>query len=372
LSGFTAATFGPIGHPPPPTQLGAVQQQLSNMSSVRDFWGNTYFFQINSDQTVSYRSDHDSSGTWHNLGVKALSVSAGRDGSGSAVVYTIALDHSVSEYDTSSEFWGGWKYLGGWAYSISGTQGSDGSPELLYAIGSNGQLYVNATDYNNGWVWLGSPVLNGQHISLFTISALSYEHENALPQSVCYATDAAGDVWEFTLQDPYNPQQHGSWSSMLATNVIQIAASFNSNGDPIVYALSYANGYLGSVWVWDGGWHDLGGYALEISAGRDPGDGFAAPSLRNTFFEIGGNHRVYGYNNSFSSTWGNGYWLELGGYATAITAEAVESLYPNSIDHIFADAFSNTGDHTAYDFYNGYWHGLLGYQLNPSATPIAS
>jgi hypothetical protein len=342
------------------------------MTSVRDFCGNTYFFQINSDQTVSYRSDQDSSGTWHNLGVKALSVSAGRDGSGFAVVYTIALDHSVSEYHTASAIGSGgpyWNYLGGWAYSISGTQGSDGSPELLYAIGSNGQLYVNATDYNNGWVWLGSPVVNGQHISLYTISALSYVHANALPQSVCYATDGAGDVWEFTLQDPYNPQDKGSWSSMLGTNDVQIAASFNSNGDPIVYALSVANGYLGSVWVLDGGWHDLGGYALEISASRSPYDGISNP-LHNTFCEIGQNHNVYVYNNSGSSTWGNGYWQDLGGYATAITAEAVQIPYPNtnSVDHIFADA----PDHTAYDFYNGYWHGLLGYQLNPSATPIAS
>jgi hypothetical protein len=336
------------------------------MTSVRDFWDNTYFFQINSDQTVSYRSDRDSSGTWHNLGVKALSVSAGRDGSGSAVVYTIAQDHSVWEYDTSSEFWGGWKYLGGWAYSISATQGSDGSPELLYAIGSTGQLYVNATDYNNGWVWLGSPVNNGQHLNLYTISALSYEHENALPQSVCYATDGVGDVWEFTLQDPYNPQNRGSWSSMLATNVVQIAASFNTNGDPIVYALSYANDSWGHVWVLDGGWHDLGGSALAISASRDPGDGYGNP-LHNTFFVIGRNHDVVAYNNSGSSTWGNGYWQDTGGYATAITAEAVQSLYPNSIDHIFADL----PDNTAWDFYSGSWHRLLGYQLNPSYTPLA-
>jgi hypothetical protein len=369
LSGFTV---GPIGQPPPPINLEAVQQQLSNMTSVRDYWGNTYFFQINSDQTVSYRSDNDPSGTWHNLGFKALSVSAGRDVGAAPVVYIIAQNHSVWEYDTGVPgFYGPeWKYLGGWVYSISGTQGVESAePGLLYVIGSNGQLYVNAPDFNSGWVGLGSPVLNnGQHVPLYTISALSYEHENAPPQSVCYATDAAGDVWKYSLQDPINPQKGGSWSSMLATNVVQIAASFNSNGDPIVYALSYENGYLGSVWVLDGGWHDLGGYALEISASRDPGIGYGANSLRNTFFEIGKNHNVYVYNDSGNSTWGNGYWQDLGGYATALTAEAVESLYPNSIDHIFADVSGQR----ASDFHNGSWQDLLGYQLNPSATPLAS
>jgi hypothetical protein len=342
------------------------------MTSVRDFWGYTYFFQINSDQTVSYRSDHDPSGTWHNLGVKALSVSAGRDLSGSAVVYTIALDHSVSEYDTASAsagFYGpGWKYLGGWAYSISGTQGVESAePGLVYAIGSNGQLYVDAADFNSGWVWLGSPVVNGQRLnSLYTISALSYELQNAPAQSVCYATDGAGDVWEFTLQDPAYPQKGGSWSSMLATNVAQIAASFNSTGNPIVYALSYENGYYGTVWVLDGGWHDLGGSALEISASRDPGIGYGGNNVRNTFFEIGADHSVWVYNNS-GVTWGYGYWQDLGGHATALTAEAVASLYPNSIDHLFADI----SDQRAYDFYGGSWHGLLGQQLNTSYTPLA-
>jgi hypothetical protein len=366
LSGFTGVTFG---HPPPPVQLQGVQpQQLSNMSSVRDFYGCTYFFQMNSDQTVSYRSDNDPSGTWHNLGVKALSVSAGRDAGGDAVVYIIALDHSVAEYQTGSVWPGmdgpGWKNLGGWAYSISATQGWENEPGLLYAIGSTGHLYVNSTDFNTGWVWLGSPVVNGQHInSLYTISALSDQPENAPARSVCYATDGAGDVYEFTLQDPTSLQKRGSWSSMLGTNVAQIAASFDSNGNPIVYALSYANGYYGTVWVWDGSWHDLGGSALEISASRDRAPGTAGG--QNAFYEIAWDHSVRVYNNAGSMTWGNGYWENLGGYATALTAEAA-AVYPDSIDQLFADI----SDRSAYDCYGGSWHGLLGQQLNTSYTPL--
>jgi hypothetical protein len=156
----------------------------------------------------------------------------------------------------------------------------------------------------------------------------------------------------------------------LAIDFVQIAASYDSSGNPIVYALSYYPPLYGTVWVLDGGWHNLGynpdGYALEISAGRDADvtvQGDLGPT-QNIFYAIGQNHHVYVYNNSASSTWGTGYWTNLGGYATALTPEAI---HLNSFDGAFADA----PDHKAYEWYGLSWHGLLGPQLNTSYTPLA-
>jgi hypothetical protein len=82
-------------------------------------------------------------------------------------------------------------------------------------------------------------------------------------------------------------------------------------------------------------------------------------------FAIGGNHSVYFYNNRANPTWGSSStWQDLGGYATAITAEGV-------IDGHFVDngVFANDYYDYAHIYWNG-WQSLVGPPLQQSTTPL--
>jgi hypothetical protein len=147
-----------------------------------------------------------------------------------------------------------------------------------------------------------------------------------------------------------------TWQFTGGRNAVQIAASFDGYGNPIVYALNQ-NRTVSVFDQWN--WSNLGGYALEISAGRSWGNG---NPTQNIFCEIGGNHHVYVYNNSASSTWGTGFWQDLGGYATAISAEAIEG---NSINDLFANDYYND----PYVYSSG-WENLNGPRMHASFTPI--
>jgi hypothetical protein len=368
LSGFTV---GNIAHTSPPISLTGLPQQYSNMSSVTDASGRTVFFEITADQSVWYWTPSYQSNGWHNTGEKALSVSAGTDGVGNAAAFVIGTDHAVHEYLVATE---SWISLGGYALSISATQ-SPGFPNIVYAIGSDSKLY--ATSGFGGWTALGSPVGTSTNGELETISSIDYVGANGYPLSVCYATDSNGKVWQWTSLPMngggFGGVPGGTWSSTGGANAIQIAAGYDYNANPVVYALSWDH----RVWVYDGGsWSSVGGtstYALEISAGRS----WAAnnPS-RNVVYAIGGNHSVYVFNNSANATWRSSVgWQDLGGYATAITAEAVH--YTDYIDGVFAnDAYNNVYEYlpglsTSSGSYS-YWAPLYGPQVHQSTTPLFS
>ena len=353
-------------------------QPLSNMSSVTDLFGHTYFFQINADQTVSFTSMSAPSGVWQITGVKAVSVSAGTDIGGNAVVGIIKPDQSVWVFDTDSldadngaltGYRGAtWTNLGGKALSISVTQGPQGASGLVYVIGTNYNLYVQDTG-GHGWFGLGTPALsNNQHVSLDTISALSYRAPGGpyglVPASVCYATDNVGEVWQLTLNDTYpNDQYGGTWKLLGGPGAVQIAAGFNAYDEPIVYALGYNQ--FSNVSVFDGGWTNLGGDALEISASRS----WDGADSRNTVYAIIDSHQVSVLNNSAFTDWihvntaTGPTWQSLGGYATAISAEAIQ---PGQLFHgVFAEGANNY----AYIYNNG-WGSLFGQQMNQSYTPL--
>jgi hypothetical protein len=348
-----------IGGTLPPGQ----PQPLSNMTSVIDYFGTTYFFQINADQTVSYNISSDPSGTWHNTGVQAISISAGTNATGDVVLGVIRPDQTIWLYNTGSAWAsdGGWTSLGGKALSISVTQNRPNDPGQVYVIGTNYNLYVQDSETPHGWDFLGTGLLNGQHVSLETISALAYYF-----QSVCYATDSAGDVWQFTLQNPENLMVQGSsggtWSYTGGTDAVQIAASFDGSGNPIVYALGYYQ--FNNVSVFDKGWTSLGGDAVEISAGRTGGPYHTS----NIVYAIMDSHEVFVLNNSASPDWSNfntstgPTWQSLGGYATGITAEATW-WYTNS------GVFASNASYYAQVYNNG-WNNLFGQQMSPSHEPL--
>jgi hypothetical protein len=350
-------------------RLAGDPQQLANMSSVTDSSGHTVFFEITPDQRLWYSTQP---GVWCETAGHVLSVSAGTD-NGAAVAYVIGTNHAVYEYSPALDQW---KSLGGYALSISATQGPSGFvPSLVYAIGSDAKLYVN--DGWTGWHNLGSPVgtsTNGELVTLSTVDYLS----GSTVQSVCYATDQSGNVWQCTNEIwnggggmgglGWSPAYSGNWSSTGGTNAIQIGAGYDYHGNPLVYSLTWDH----RVWVYDGGsWSSVGGtntYALEISAGRSWG---ANDPSRNIVYVIGGNHSVYVYNNSANSSWGSSIaWQDLGGYATAITAEAVNQA--DGIDRVFAnDSYDNV-----YEYLPGfrgtysYWAALYGPQMLQLTTPL--
>jgi hypothetical protein len=348
--------------------VGGAPQPLSNMSSTTDAFFNTFFFQISADHTLSYTSSSVPNGTRADTGVQANSISAGTV-DGYAVVGVIKPDQSIWLYTPGEPFYSSsaqWTYLGGKALSIGVTNDDRGG------LGGLGQVYVIGTDYNlyvqdslspHGWVCLGAPSLNGQHVSLETISALAYTDNHYGDHSVCYAVDSVGDVWQCTLQDPYNLSRNGTsggiWSNLGGTNTVQIAASFDANHIPIVYALSYNQ--FNNVSVFDGGWTNLGGDALEISAARSD---YSCTACHNTVFAIMDNHQVSVLNNSAFSDWthvNTNYgpiWQSLGGYATAITAEAADVVYASDANNY------------AYVYNNG-WVELSMRPMNPSYSPLS-
>jgi hypothetical protein len=136
LIGTVRNTSGLLG-----TLNNYAQQPLSNLSSVTAFNG-TFYFEIGPQNVISYTSDGGQ--TWQSTGLQGISISAGVDAVGDADVYLIALDHSVWTYDTHSNQASD---LGGYAKAISAVQGPVFSinPDisLVFAIGSNNQLYVN-------------------------------------------------------------------------------------------------------------------------------------------------------------------------------------------------------------------------------------
>jgi hypothetical protein len=350
--------------------VGGAPQPLSNMSSVSDYFGNTDFFQINADYTVSYNTSSDPSGTWHNTGVPAASVSAGTSNSGLAVVGVIKRDQSVWVYNPGSVAWGipaGWTNLNGKGLAISVTQGPEDASGLVYVIGTDSHLYVQDTE-GHGWAALGTPTLsNGQHVTLDTISALSY-WGSAGPASVCYATDNVGEVWKCTLNNPSSIQAGGIWTALGGPTAVQIAASFDADHKPIVYALSYNQFNNVSVFS-NGGWTNLGEDALEISAGRSWGPSGVGPT-RNTVYAVTDSHQVFVLDNSAYSDWthvntaGGPTWQPLGGNATAITAEATAA--PGWLGN---RVFESDANSYAYVYNNG-WNNLLGTKMNPSYTPL--
>jgi hypothetical protein len=345
--------------------LAGEPQQLSNMSSVTDSSGHTVLFEITPDQSLWYST---SPGVWHQTTGKALSVSAGVDPGGAAVAYVIGTNHAVYEYSPTLDQWNS---LGGYAFSISATQGPAGFvPSLVYAIGSDAKLYVN--DGVTGWHNLGSPVGTSTNGELVTISTVNY-YSGSTVQSVCYATDQSGSLWLCTNEiwnggSPgmggfgWIPSYSANWASTGGTNAIQIAAGYDYSDNPVVYSLTWDH----RVWVYDkGAWSSVGDkntYALEISAGRSWG---ANDPSRNVVFAIGGNHSVYIYDNRADQTWANSTtWQDLGGYATAITAEGV-------IDGHFVDngVFANNYYGYVYVYQNG-WDNLYGPQMHQSTTPL--
>ena len=345
--------------------LGGAPQPLSNMTSATDALFNTFFFQIGSDHTLSYTSDQNR-GQEH-TGVPALSISAGT-ANGYAVVGVIKPDQSIWLYTPGEPFYTSnqqWTCLGGKALSISVTnnaRGGLGGLGQVYVIGTDYNLYVQDSLYPRGWVCLGAPAPNGQRVSLETISALAYTDNHFDDYSVCYALDSGGGVWECTLQDPVNLSRNGTsgetWSYLGGPNAVQIAASFDPNHNPIVYALTYNQ--FNNVSVFDGGWTNLGGDALEISAARSD---YGCAACHNTVFAVMDNHQVSVFDNSAFSDWSHvntstgPTWQSLGGYAGAITAEAADVVYAANADNYAS-------------VYNNGWVSLQMPQMNPSYVPL--
>ena len=167
----------------------------------------------------------------------------------------------------------GWVSLGGYAKQVSAGLNIYGDP-VVYAIGSNNALFDHNASPSSSWVSLGG---------------------------FAKQVSATADNWVFTIgqnNDVY--WSTGSGFNDMGLYAQQISAGLDASGNPEVYAIGANN----AVYVSDyaAAWHDLGGYAKQVSAASDA-----------TVFAIGQNDGVYVDEDAAG-------WVSLGSYAQQISA----------------------------------------------------
>jgi hypothetical protein len=333
------------------------QQPLSNLSSVTAFNG-TFYFEIGPQNVISYTNNGGQ--TWQSTGLQGISISAGVDGVGDADVYLITLDHSVWMYDTHSNQASD---LGGYAKAISAVQGPVSSvhPDisLVFAIGSNNQLYVNGEGGNGStWKallapnasWITSSGTNSPGTPLVTISAVGATGLPGGDNTVfCYATDSSGDIYDYVNGEALSGWNWatGIWFDTGGRNAVQIAASYDASHNPIVFALTTDTkvweGWRGGFGGWN--WTALGSGFVEISANRSA----TASTAADTVYAIASSS-----HNLHVLSVGSGQ--NLGGSWTAVTAEG-------------GTAFATD---TSFDpwVYASVWRDMHGPQILKESMPI--
>jgi RHS repeat-associated protein len=307
-----------------------------------------YVFAVGSDGNVWERSDLKSWSEWKNVGNDGVTLTGSPSASinvstGEIFVWANGSDGNMY-YRSYLNGWSSWQNMGNDGVTLTGSPStfSTGSQLYAYAIGSNGDLYLNVNNMNGwgGWQNLGNggSTLTGSPSTFSTGSQL-----------YAYAIGSNGSLYLRVYTNGW-----GGWQN-LGNGGVSFTASPSTFYTPSqLYA--YAIGSNGSLYLnvytngW-GGWQNLGNGGVSFTGSPSTSYISGGPLYA---YAIGSNGNMYlrTYQNGWSS------WQNLGNGGASFTGSPSAFINSNTGElYDFAIGDGNVWEDTYVSSWSG-WQGM--------------